>query len=359
MGDPRPRSGQDPGRLQRPADDRDGPLQARRAQAARRAPRGAADRRHRRGRPVQARAHPPDALDPGLQRRRDHDRPRHGPLHRRLQVRPDAGRRRARRHVAPGRARPRRAAAAVRRLHERGPPGDLGERVARRPAPGSRVLALQGADRRHLLRLEHPPRPAGRPGGGHQRPQGRARRALDAQEHQHRPQPRAHRHPGGDAGGAARDRPVRRREDGRDLHGLPGRAAVGAAPDGLPRPPAGGAQARRHRGLQRDADPRQRARGQRDDRPAVPHRLRGHHAARRADPRLRPRLRGGGQDDDQPHAPEVRDAGPRRLQADADPRPAGRGRRRPGREHLPDRERHAARDRRATGPASATRSRRA
>ena len=45
-------------------------------------------------------------------------------------------------------------------------------------------------------------------------------------------------------------------------------------------------------------------------------------AARRADPRLRPRLRGGGQDDDQPHAPEVRDAGPRRLQADADPLPS-------------------------------------
>ena len=37
-------------------------------------PRGAADRRRRRGRPVQDRAHPPDALDPGLQRRRAHDR---------------------------------------------------------------------------------------------------------------------------------------------------------------------------------------------------------------------------------------------------------------------------------------------
>ena len=37
VGDPRPRPGQDPGRLQRPADDRDGALEAGRAQAARRA----------------------------------------------------------------------------------------------------------------------------------------------------------------------------------------------------------------------------------------------------------------------------------------------------------------------------------
>ena len=73
----------------------------------------------------------------------------------------------------------------------------------------------------------------------------------------------------------------------------------------------------RHGGLLGHADPGQRARGQRDDRPALPHRLRGRDRPRRADPRLRPRLRGGGQDDDQPHAAEVRDAGPRRLQADA------------------------------------------
>ena len=305
VGDPRPRPGQDPGRLQRPADDRDGALEARRAQAARRPPRRAADRRRRPGRPVRDRADPSDALDPGLERHRAHHAARHRPVHRRLQVRPDAGGRRAGRHVAARRARPRGAAAALRRLHERRSRGDLGERVARRPAPGPRVRPLQGPHRRHLLRVEHPPRPAGRARGGDQRPQGRARRALDAQERQHRPQPRPHRHPGGDAGAAARDRPVGRREDRRDLDRLPGRAAVGAAPDGLPRPPAGGAEVGRHRGVQRHADPRQRARGQRDDRPPVPHRLRGDHRPRRADPRLRPRLRGGGQDDDQPHAPEA------------------------------------------------------
>ena len=51
--------------------------------------------------------------------------------------------------------------------------------------------ALPGPDRRHLLRVEHPPRPAGRRRGGGARPQGRAGRALDAQERQHRPLARA------------------------------------------------------------------------------------------------------------------------------------------------------------------------
>ena len=56
-----------------------------------------------------------------------------------------------------------------------------------------------GPDRRHLLRVQHPPRPAGRRRGRAARPQGRARRALDAQERQHRPLARPHRRPGGHA----------------------------------------------------------------------------------------------------------------------------------------------------------------
>ncbi len=200
-------------------------------------------------RPVRDRAHPPHALDPRRQRRRAQDPARHRALHGRLQVRPDAGRRRAGGHGAPGRARPRRPAAAVRRLDERRPRGRQRERVDRRPAPGPRLRPLRGPDRRHLLRVEHPPRPAGRARGREERPQGRAGRPLDAQERQHRPQPRAHRHPGGDAAAAARDRPVGRREDRRHLDRVPGRAAVGAAPDGLPRPSAGRAEVRRHRGL--------------------------------------------------------------------------------------------------------------
>ena len=64
-------------------------------------------------RPVRDRADPPHALDPGLERHRAHDAARHRPVHRRLQVRPDAGRRRARGHVAARRARPRGPAAAA------------------------------------------------------------------------------------------------------------------------------------------------------------------------------------------------------------------------------------------------------
>ena len=72
--------------------------------------------------------------------------------------------------------------------------------------------------------------------------------------------------------------------------------------------------------------------------------------ARRARPRLRPRLRRGGQADAQPRQAALRDALPRRLQAAAPARPAGRGGRRPARGHLPGRQRAAARDRRARRP---------
>ena len=71
------------------------------------------------------------------------------------------------------------------------------------------------------------------------RPQGRAGRALDAQERRHRPHARPHRGPRGDARRAARDRRLPRRARRDHLDRLPGRAAVGAAPDGLPRPPSG------------------------------------------------------------------------------------------------------------------------
>ena len=120
-------------------------------------------------------------------------RARHDPLHRRLQVRPDAGRRRARRRVAAGRARPRGPAAAVRRLHQRRP-----ARASRPASPSSARTSsgcsrTAGPHRRHELRLEHPPRPAGGRRRRGQRPQGRPGRPLDAQERQHRPLARAHR----------------------------------------------------------------------------------------------------------------------------------------------------------------------
>ena len=68
-------------------------------------------------------------------------------------------------------------------------PGSGAVGVERRPGPAAAVLAVQGADHRHLLRLQHPPRPAGDRRGGGARPQGRPGRALDAQELQHRLQP--------------------------------------------------------------------------------------------------------------------------------------------------------------------------
>ncbi len=153
-------------------------------------------------RAVRARARPPHPLDPRHARRPDHHRGRLDADDRRLQVRPDPGRRPSRRHLAPRRDRPRRAAAALRRLDQRRPPGRRALRVERRPGPAAAVLAGQGADHRHLLRLQHPPRPAGDRRRRGARPQGRSGRSLDAQELQHRLQP------GDDAGAAGHLHPA-------------------------------------------------------------------------------------------------------------------------------------------------------
>ena len=90
-----------------------------------------------------------------------HHRARLGADDRRLQVRPDPGRRAPGRRLAAGRARPGRAAAALRRLDQRRPARGRPVGVERRPGAAAAVLAVQGADHRHLLRLQHPPRPAG------------------------------------------------------------------------------------------------------------------------------------------------------------------------------------------------------
>ena len=62
----------------------------------------------------------------------------------------------------------------------------------------------------------------------------------------------------------------------------PGRAAVGAAPHGARRPPPRGPARGRHRDLLRHPHAGQRAGGERDDRPHLPARRHGDHAARRA-----------------------------------------------------------------------------
>ena len=244
MDDPRPRPGQDPGRLQRPADDRDGALQARRAQAARRAARGAADRRHRRGRPVRDRAHPPHALDPRLQRRRAQDRrsarssspATTSSTRRRSAARPadmarlaELGREgllllcgdstnvdRAGRLGAASRSSARtwtacsRAARAASSSPASRRTSTASSRSCTPPTTNGRKVALVGRSMRKNVNI------------------GRSLGHIDIPE--------------GMLRAAARDRPVGRREDRRHLHRLPGRAAVGAAPDGLPRPPAGRAQ---------------------------------------------------------------------------------------------------------------------
>ena len=164
--------------------------------------------------------------------------------------------------------------------------------VGGRPAPDRGVRAVQGAHRRHLLRVEHPPRPAGGRRRGRARAQGLAGRPLDAQEHEHRAQPRAtSTSRTGCSIGVARDRGLPRPQGRRDLDRQPGRAAVGAAPDGARRAPERRAARGRHRDVLGHADPRQRARGQRDDRPHLHARRERDHRRRRADPRLRPRLR--------------------------------------------------------------------
>ena len=119
------------GDLRRAADDRHGALEARRAQALRRAAEGAAGGREGPGRALRAGADPPLALDPRHAGCAAQHRARLGADDRRLQVRPDPGRRPARRHDEARRARPRRAAAALRRLDQRRP--------ARAPRPRSRA----------------------------------------------------------------------------------------------------------------------------------------------------------------------------------------------------------------------------
>ena len=110
----------------------------------------------------------------------------------------------------------------------------------------------------------------------------------------------------------------------RDLDRQPGRAALGAAADGARRPSRRRAPFRRHRRLLGDAGARQRALGQRDGRPDLRDRRPGDHRRGRPDPRLRPRLPGGHEADAQPDQAEVRAADARRPQAAAAARRARR-----------------------------------
>ena len=94
------------------------------------------------------------------------------------------------RHLAARPARPRRPAVALRRLDQRRPPGDRAVGVERRAGAAGDLLRLQGPGHRHLLCLQHPPRAAGDRRRRRARPPRRPGRPLDAQELQHRLQPR-------------------------------------------------------------------------------------------------------------------------------------------------------------------------
>ena len=153
--------------------------------------------------------------------------------------------------------------------------------------------------------------------------------------------------PDGHARRPARDRRLPRRAHRDHLDRLPGRAAVGAAPHGLPRPPPGrAARAATPSSSRPRRSPATSARSTRRSTASTTSAATWY-AARRARARLGPRLRRGGQADAQPRQAALRDALPRRLQAAAPARPARRGGRRRAGGHLPGRQRPAAGHRRA------------
>ena len=183
---------------------------------------------------------------------------------------------------------------------------------------------------------------------------------LDAQEREHRAQPRPHRDPRRDArGGRARSRTSRTTSSWSSPPAA--RASRCRRCGGWPTATTRNVKLREGDTVVFSAtpDPGQRARGERDDRPHLPPRRRRDHHPRRPDPRLGPRLRRGAEADAQPHPAALRDAGARRPPAPAPPRPAGRGGRRRsrtpifrGENGLPleiDRERRALRRARAGG----------
>ena len=156
--------------------------------------------------------------------------------------------------LAPGGARPRGGAAAVRRLDQRRPRGLLALGVGRRAAPArrssraaeGRIVVTSFASNIHRVQQVVD---AAHALGRKVALVGRSMRKNVGIGRYARP----HRGARGTARRDARDRGLPRRADRDPLDGLPGRAALGAAADGLPRPPPGAAARRRHGRLLGDA----------------------------------------------------------------------------------------------------------
>ena len=213
--------------------------------------------------------------------------------HRRLQARPHAGRR-----AQDGRRPARRA----RQPRRRSPARRLDQRRAARLHASERIVGeafrqifpLRARPHpRLLVRLERPPDAAGRRRGGRARPQGLHRRTLDAQEHEHRAQPRLHGRARGRARAAGRARGDPAARAAHPLHGQPGRAAVRADADRVQRPSGHPRRARRHGDHLGEARAGERAARARHDQPAREDRRGGAAPGDRARPRLRPCLLGG------------------------------------------------------------------
>ena len=207
---------------------------------------------------------------PGCRRGRAPHPPRHDPAHRRLQDRPHADRRARDRPRQARATRLRRRRPHARRLDERRAAGHHAVRAARRGgAQAHHPRRARPRDRDELL-VAHPPA-AGRDRRLRGvRPQRRRRRPLDDQEPQHRAQPGLRRRRGGHADQALRAGRAAGRPGHGALHGLAGRADVGAHAHGLQRSPPGADPPGRHRDHVGQAGAGQRARGARHDERALP-----------------------------------------------------------------------------------------
>ena len=172
-------------------------------------------------------------LDPGRIRGGAHLRARHDARDRRLQVRPDSGGRRAGRRRATRRDRARRAAAPLRRLHERRPARHLALRVERRARASRRcsrrcegriVVTCFASNIHRVQQVVDAAAGLGRKValvGRSMRKNVNIGRMLGHIEV-----------PGGNARRPRRDRGLPRPQAGDPLHRQPGRAALGATPNG-------------------------------------------------------------------------------------------------------------------------------